>query len=321
MAERRSIAQVIAIALVMGALVFGWWYRRSADPSSPHSPASGAAGMERTQPTPAAGPPARPIESVRVPLPPPGTPVPQIAGPLKARADAGDSRAACRLAVELLRCQNLEQAKSMQWADGVPPDVSMERQGNLEAANAFAEIEIRKIQLGQHCQALDPALVAQAPQYLERAARSGEPEAMLRYATGEHHGRLGQMGFIREPGFERWRRDAPAMLLRAAQAGRMEAVHALRYAYGTDGEPYAGLIPDDPLQAHAWALLDARLRGSVRSAFENPDPGIEAEAAALARKWHQRYFKGAVTGSDRPPLMLQPLDFPSRPLEDERFCE
>lgn len=318
--NKRLVLAIIA-ALALGLLGLGAWLREPA--ATPPEPGEHAGQTEagRTEMISDESPRPQPGKRPPEPLPPPGTPIPQIAGALQTRADAGDSRAACRLGIELVRCQQLEQSRSVQWANGVPPDVAIERQGNLEAANSFAEIEIRKIQLGQHCDALDPALVAEAARYLEIAARAGEPEAMLRYATGEHHGRLGHMGYIREPGFDRWRRDAPAMLLRAAQAGRMEAVHALAYAYRTDSAPYAGLIPDDPLQAHAWALLDARLRGSLESAFENPDPGIEAEAAALAREWHQRYFDGSMPGRDRLTLLLQPLDFPFQPLEDERFCE
>lgn len=321
MAERRTLVAGAAIALALGLVGYAWWSREASAPSDPRVPAAAPAETAQTRAPAAGDAPTRPVASPRAALPSQGTPIAQIAVPLKARADAGDSRAACRLAMELLRCQHLEQAKSVQWAAGVPPEESFERQGRFEAANAFAEIEIRKIQLGQHCDALDPALVAQASHYLEAAARAGEPEAMLRYATGAHHGQLGQMGYLRDPGFERWRRDSPGMLLRAAQSGDIRAVNLLAQAYGSNGSPFAGLIPDDPLQANAWTLLGARLGGVNPPDFENTDAAIELEARALASRWHQRYFGGKPPGTDRSALMLQPLHFPFRPVELERFCE
>ena len=128
------------------------------------------------------------------------------------------------------------------------------------------------------------------------------------------------MGFIRDPDFERWRRDAPAMLLRAAQAGRMDAVRQLAMAYRSDSRPLDGLVTDDALQARAWALLDSRLWGSKQFDLVSDDAAIEREAESLARQWHQRYFNNAVP-ADKSALSLWPLDTPYKPLEEERFCQ
>lgn len=319
MIERRTLAIIAAIAL--GLLALDAWQRERVAKPAGRGEAAGQAQAVQSDIAPAEIPPSQINQGNPELLPPPGTPVTLIVDVLQTRADAGDSRAACRLGIELLRCQNLKQAKMIQWADGLPPDVSIARQGNSEGADRFAEMEIRKIRLGQHCDALDPALVARAAHYLVSAARAGEPEAMLRYGAGEHHGIAGQMGFIRDPDFERWRRDAPAMLLRAAQAGRMDAVDVLSMAYRSDFAPYAGLIPDDPLQARAWALLDYRLMGLAPSGIELDDAALERQAEALARQWHQSYFKGAVLGDDKSARSLWPLDTPWKPTEQERFCE
>lgn len=320
MAERRTPAVIAAVTLVLALLGFsGWLLHREATPNVRVQPTAEAEARQAGS-LPADRPPP-PVQRDWGPLPPPGAPLTQFVGALQARADAGDSRAACRLGIELVRCQLLEQAKMIQWADGLPADESLARRGQLDAADRFAEIEIRKIRLGQQCDGVDPALVARAVHYLRSAARAGEPEAMVRYATGAHHGMVGQMGFIRDPDFEVWRRDAPGMLLRAAQAGRMDAVNQLRMAYRFGSEPYAGLIPDDPLQARAWGLLEARLAGRPRNDPEEDDAGVERQAEALARQWHQRYFDNAVLSEDKSAMTLWPLDMPVKPPEQDRFCE
>ena len=323
MADRRhfAVAGVLAAVLALGWFTQGRWPGEPAATSGQLDLAPSATETTKTNDPAAEREPVRPSTGTSEPLPPPGTPIAQIVDSLKARADAGDSRAACRLAIELLRCQHLEQSKAFQTADGLPLDVSMARRGALDAADRMAEMEIRKIQLGQQCQAVEPALVAATAHYLASAARAGEPEAMLRYATGEHHGVLGEMGFIRDPDFERWRRDAPGMLLRAAQAGRLDAVAALATAYRTDGGPYSGLIPDDPMQGHAWALLESRLVGSGPPTLASSDAAIAVQATALAEQWHQRYFNNAVLVGGRAALSRWPLHMPMLPTEQERFCE
>ena len=52
----------------------------------------------------------RPVIAAQ-PLPPPGTKLAEIYPGLKVLADAGDTRAACRLAYELNRCRNLGRLK------------------------------------------------------------------------------------------------------------------------------------------------------------------------------------------------------------------
>ena len=322
MAESRAPAGLAIAALCLIAAAV-WWLKASptevSRPDSVPAPAAASPTPAGETPRTSAAPRSR---SARVaPLPPPGTPLSDIIGPLQARADAGDSLAACRLAMELLRCQHL--AHSLQYipADDRPIDVVLAERGRLEAADAFAELEIRRVRLGQHCEAVDPALLAQAPTYLAQAARAGEPEAMVRYATGAQHGILGGHGFVRGPAFDQWRRESPAMLLRAVQAGRLDAVNLLGYAYRSDGEPFAGLVPDDPVQGHAWGLLVARLTGAGTAPFEIDDPAVQAQAEALASDWHQRYFDSIVLDADSKALQMMPLHLPREPLDQTRLCE
>ena len=320
MADRRVGLRVGlgVVALVGVALLFQAGTRGEPDTTAPNAAPTPAASAPAPVPAEALAPSApRPAAT---PLPPPGTPVADAIAALKPRADAGDSLAACGLAMELLRCTHLAEASEYITTDTRPLDVLLAERGQLDAADQYAEMEIRKIQLQQQCARIDPATLALAPRYLAAAAFAGEPEAMLRYATGAHHGVSGGSQFIRDPDFERWRREAPAMLLRAAQAGRRDAVHALGVAYRTDASPYMGLIPDDPVQGLAWGLLSSRLSGRP-PAFDNDNPAVRAEAEALASRWHSRYFANAVGPDDLSSLMLQPLHLPTRSAQDERWCD
>lgn len=321
MADRRLRVALVTVALGVAAL--GLWLlfvaRNTGEalltnaPTPVESRPRGASSPDSTQP--------RRAVAASAPLPLPGTPIAQVIAALKPRADAGDSRAACRLAVEMLRCRHLEEASQYVPGDGLPFDESLARRGNLDAADRFAEMEIRKIRLTQQCAAVDSALLQLAPGYLADAAFAGETEAMLRYAIGEQHGISGSSAFVRDPDFERWRRESPGMLLRAVQAGRPEAVNMLGLAYRSDDSPFAGLIADDPVQGLAWGLVFSRLSGATQPAFESSDPDVQARASALAREWHARYFDNAVMAGKFEALLLQPLNMPIRPLEEESLCE
>lgn len=321
MSRRRLFSLVVALVLALLALALGL-QNRFASPAPAPEPAPAARDAARPPITPRVPPTTANEPRMATPaLPPPGTPVGALASALKPRADAGDSRAACRLAVELLRCRTLREMDAVTVPDRVPADVRMAKMGHPEFADRLAEMAIRRIQLKQACEAVDPALVRRAPHYLAMAARAGEPEAMLRYATGEHHGFMG-LGFSADPEFERWRRESPAMLLGAARAGRTEAVNLMRLAYESDLTPFAGLVANDPVQAHAWAIILAGLRGGAPLApLESMDAAAVAEAEALAEDWYPRYFRDAPVREGSPALFLMPLADPIQPAEEERFCD
>lgn len=311
-------------ALVIGALALVVLNLPLGDPPARPSPLPDAdvpvsVPQDAVEPEASSATANKPV-ALAAPLPPPGTPVATLADALKPLADAGDSRAACRLAVELLRCRRLQQHNELLTPDTEPADVRLARAGHPELADRLAEMAIRKIQFQQDCNTLDPTLLEQAPHYLAMAAHAGEPEAMLRYAIGEHHGMLG-LGFTADPDFERWRQASPAMLLRAARAGRTEAVHLLHVAYGSDTTPFAGLVDDDPVQAYVWGIVRSKLSGGPVKAPESLDAAARAHAEALAARWQQRHFKDASTRASPPALFLPGLGDPMQSPEQERFCE
>jgi hypothetical protein len=323
-ADRRIRAALLMLMLGLVAVAI-WLFLPAKDPGETERTAAPMpAASEVDDPVASGAGQARPAQAApaaSAPLPLPGTPIAEVIAALKPRADTGDSRAACRLAVEMLRCQHLEQANQYVPSAGPSVEEILTRRGNFDGADQFAELEIRKIRLGQQCAAVDRALLAQASGYLADAAFAGEPEAMLRYAIGDQFGISGGNAFARDPDFERWRRESPGMLLRAVQAGHLQAVNMLGLAYRSDGSPFAGLVADDPVQGLAWGLVYSRLSGASRPAFESSDPDVQARASALASQWHARYFNNAVLAGDFSALHLQPLHSPMRPLEQERLCE
>jgi len=320
--HRNRIGLGVLLLFVAGG---SWWWL--ADESVVTSVDDGASGPQAQPLANEASPPdASPrlsgASSSPEALPPPGAPLSESAGQLQALADAGSSQAACRLAIELLRCRHLEAARNVRSWDGLPMDESLARRGELEAADRFAEIQIRQIRLREQCASVPPALLESAPRYLASAARAGEPEAMLRYATRAQDGGIFSHAFGRDPDFERWRREAPAMLMQALQAGRPEAVDLLASAYRHDSNPLSALFAVDPVQARAYQLLAARLRSRIASTDGLEQAADEARAQELAKAWHAEHFDNrSFSREDFPFNSLPSLDMPMRTPQDERFCE
>lgn len=238
----------------------------------------------------------RPVEPADAePLPPEDRPLAAILGPLAARADAGDRKAACRLGMELLRCEHLQDHAALVAPAPAPPDDEDARKAKRNSASVdflmreLAWIEERLAQ----CKAVPSTLAREGARYLEQAALAGEPEAMVRYAEGQHWPPSGR-GAMAGPSFDRWRRNAPGMMRRALEAGYPDAAFALMIAYQDDGGFHAALIPDDPEQAAVIGLLYARLYGSqgMEGRLRGMDAASQANAIRQAEAMHREYFQG-----------------------------
>jgi hypothetical protein len=322
MNERKRRRMMLVGVLVVAIGAAWWWSTTAGDPAAPTRAATPVDTMVPPMEAPETSASRPSTASPPAPLPPSGTPLAESVPSLQALADAGHSQAACRLAVELLRCVHLEQArKYVVTPGGKPMDVVLAEQGQVESANRWAQIQIRQIELRQQCDAIDPELLAAAPRYLAEAARAGEPEAMLRYAARDQDGMRSSHAFARDPDFERWRLDAPGMLLRALQAGRPEAADLLAMAYRSDMNALSALFDDDPVQARAYQLLASRLRRGAENLGGLERPEEEARARALAEEWHHRHFDNRSFGYEAFPYGVPSLDFPLRAPQDERFCE
>lgn len=280
---------MIAVLAICAA---AWWRTSARDPSpvsatpaiaeiaDARPAASGDAFNDAANQTPAE------------PLPPSNAPINAIAAKLQQRADAGDSRAACRLAAELIRCRQ-DAAFLAEVADpDAPLSDRLARAGKLDQAISLDERMLVMSQQQQACRALPEGLLGRAGEYLAQAARAGETEAMILYVDGQHFPPTG-MGRLADPGFDAWRRETPAMAQQLLQRGVPEAAFLLALAYGDDEEWFAGLLPDDAVLHEAHSLLLRRLAGSAGPSQPSPLGADDLmRARSLAEDWHARHFDG-----------------------------
>jgi hypothetical protein len=288
---------VAVCALVGVALTAAWWtptgFREAVAAMIPARSAAGASGtVDPRVPASAARAHERNRAGDFEPLPPINAPLANTYALLKQRADHNDGHAACRLAVDLISCRNLPLLQMV--ADG--PDGENEamfaKQGNLEAANAFAEMKLASIRARQRCEGITLAQTARASVYLKQAAQAGIGDAVVRYADGQGFDPRGMFGVLRDPGFDAWRREARAMALRALRQGNRDAAQLLWLAYSGDYSLFGGLVADDAVQSQAYQVLLDRLYGRTT----RPSPALSArqeqEAEATGERMHRHYFDG-----------------------------
>ena len=308
--HRKALA-LSAAALVLASAAWILW----------RAPQANNAGVANPQPVqtaePAAGTAvdASPPELPPAPLPPANAPIAAIAATLQQRADAGDSLAACRLGIELIRCRQVMHhesnrpflAKRMERA---------EKEGELAYAEALRQRDADYTRLALSCADLPAGLRERGGAYLRQAARASEPEAMLRYADGQAFDVRDGYAYLSSPDFDTWRREAPAMLQRALAMGRPEAVHLLHAAYGSDDGLLSSLVPNDPETARAYQILAVRMQGAggprLHGRFDvvKPTPEQWRRAMELSTEWHQRHFGGRRIDAARALDGLAPLHDP-----------
>lgn len=317
MRRRTGRMILLASALLAGA---AWWAWREAPPS-PATPslAANPTSADAIVKAKTAGdsPPAAAL-SPRADLPADDAPLAGLLGPLADRANAGDRKAACRLAMELLRCEHLA---DYAYITSASPAATGEDAG--AASEGGSEWEIRMRRWNQHwlaqCESVPASLRGQGGRYLAQAARAGEPEAMVRYAEGHQWPPSGR-GTFAGPAFDAWRRDAAGMIHRAVESGYPGAVFTLMIAYGEDKSLLASLVPDDPEQALTMSLLYSRLYGANEMAqfSRGVTPAVEVRARRRAEEMHQRLFQGRrFRGYPYPtPGFIPPMDGEST----HRFC-
>lgn len=303
---------LVVVALVAAGLAI-WWHGPAEPVSEPAdaAPASDMPGTldvgETIEPASAAGTTA----AMRgpAPLPPHDAPLAQILPDLHARADAGDRRAACRLGMELLRCQHLGTWDAMMsgFNEG-NAEAEYEAEGNLAAANAVAEQRLWHIERLQQCRSVPADLQGQGARYLRQAALAGEPHAMLAYAEG-HHWPPTARGIAIGRDFDLWRQEAPGMLHAALRAGNPTAAFMLQLSYFDDLGFLSALVPDDSYRGYVYHLLSVRLFGIRENTAWARDLGAaDMERARLeARQLHEKYFAGQQFPNSRmmpsPPYM------------------
>lgn len=288
---------LLALCVALLAMATWRWVRTDGKPA-----AAAMAGLDE----PAEATPSKP-EDIARPLPPQpalpsaaGTdaPLPPDIAALLARADAGDARAACTLGTRLVACAYADFYTAERLDLLRQEEARWEAQGDIARANEIASMLLQGTAIFNHCDPIPADLRARAADYLRQAALAGEPEALVRYASGDALVRRAtqQHAFLREPTFDHWRTEALPLLDSLQQSGRPEAV-LVRLVGTLDGSHLSLVTPPDSVQDEAYRLLAGRLFGEhdALRRFEAP-PDLTAEqrqlAAQQAGDWHRTQFSG-----------------------------
>lgn len=283
MSRARRTAIIVPVVLLASAIAA--WLRFDGSPA-----------YDDAAPPAAASPGA--ADTPTVPPPPAGVPVAVATSPVLSRleqlADAGDGRAACELAYDLLSCAHRLAARDRSMLSLLAErERALEAEGDLEGANRIAGEQARLLATAGACQAIPARLRGRGGEYLRRAALSGEPVAMLAYAQGYQFNPSGR-GWATDPTFEAWRVEAADMAHRALNAGNPWAAFVLSQAYRDDAGIPNSLVPDDPYRSAVYHLLWVRLYGSTeQAAWLAP---LTADRQAAARREAERIHAGVFRG-------------------------
>lgn len=207
-----------------------------------HSPTtvSAPARTARAQPGTIAAP-------ASVPLPALDAPLAETLDELRRRADAGDARAACRIAAELRRCElvgvQLSVAQRME-AQRPRMQKAMGDQNDRNTQDYFKRMDrFNQDALGTsaHCAGVTASDPKEQIRYWRQAALAGHLASLSMYASGNVFRMRNSLAMLSE--LEIYRHEAEAMAQRAALAGDAEALLALTRAYApAEEEMFVDLI-------------------------------------------------------------------------------
>lgn len=225
------------------------------------------------------------------PLPPLDAPLAAIVRELKPRAEAGDARALCRLAVEYRYCAELEGRMQM-----IETGVARAQQGAESGrrrgwaspermASAFEETN----RLYQHCEGVETPSSTEIVRYMREAASAGHPQAASYYATGDMFDNSDMLDNL--PELALYRDNAESIALAAVAQGDLRAAWELARAYASDPDDRRRPLlaqAVDPQPATALSLLYA-LRSSIGNASAAGDaqtlmPQVQERIAALEQR-------------------------------------
>lgn len=224
------------------------------------------------------------------PLPPLDAKIADIYDTLKARAERGDGKAACRLAIELQQCvwreaiiQDLDRATRRM--ENRPPS------GNTDPRQA--EWESRMLDMAQRqvdyaaaldarCKGLSDAQVAGHVDWWRTAALSGHVPSLVHYAKGDAFRLNATLDNLERLGT--YKNDAERLMRAAAAAGSPEALQQLLIAYAPERSPRGTLlqqaIAPDPAEAQAiLRLMQERGIALPRSEMSRRGEAMEPPAS------------------------------------------
>lgn len=278
------------------------------------SDASATARDEAT-PTPAAATATWP------PLPAPDAAVAQVFDELADRAKRGDTAAACRLASDLQRCAKTLSQREL--ASNLQDQAARYEQTPAGMVDYIANLERRQESIGDRCDGLQSAQLAQAFDF-QRQAALAQPELRVWFALNPA---LERRDFVTE--LERWaeyRRLAMPWLEAAAREGDPAALIALARVHGDlrrNSPPWPPFRIDDPVRAFAYndALLrlGAQYRG-LRIGAANARARLDAEAQARATELADALVETGAAHADSAAIAVA-MDRTFEPLPASGECE
>ncbi|MCZ8114340.1 hypothetical protein [Silanimonas sp.] len=310
----RLILRVALPAVALGVVALAWWLLQRA-PTTVASPSDVEAS---TTQAPASTPNSmvdepNPATQTTVALPPRDIALDRLWSALQRPAQAGDAGAACRLAIETLRCVGAVRMAAVLTASPAAEPGELQTLLEFEVAPssfgraagpedprseaAFGAMKQRANAAARHCEGLSPERAFASLALLRAAALAGQPDAQAIYAAGEGWF-LSIPGGMGRPEFEQWRREAPMVVARMLDEGHPEAPGLLAGAYS--GHTWLGGLYDTDLErATAYLLLNARLMGKPEIA-ERQLAKVPAETTARARQQaealYARHYAGRALG-------------------------
>lgn len=242
------------------------------------------------------------------PLPPLDAKIVDIYDTLAQRAQQGDGKAACRLAIELQQCV---------WREAILQDLdrATSRLANLPEATANdprrQEWESRMLDMAQRqadyaaalnarCRGLSDAQVTGHVDWWRTAALSGHLPSLVHYAKGDAFRLNATLDNLERLGT--YQRDAERLMRAAAAAGSREALQHLLLAYAPERSPRGNLlqqaIKPDPAEAQAILRL------------------MQERGVALPRAETSRHGEAMA-----PPASLSQLDAIAQARADQRLAD
>ncbi len=303
MKRRRLLAWTLVLALAAGA--WFWQYPPAATPEAKDNESAAQATITETESHSG----QMPRESLP-PMPPADREFGLALPDLKTRADAGDRKAACRLASGLLRC--LHAPALWGGTDIAELERQTEANGQPEVANYFAEEQAWLLEVASECRDVPDGIKNEGARYLRQAALAGDPAAMLAYGSGQHFNPSGR-GIAVGPAFDTWRREAPVMLRRALLAGHPSAAPALSMAYLDDMGILNAFVANDAYQGAVHHMLSAMLFGTRE--YPGWLEGLDAQELERARREATRLHENVFAGKryDRNFYFVQPMHYRRNP--------
>lgn len=302
-----AIAGVLVVGLAGGA----YWF--SGRDASLDAAASGTGGEEAASISAKAGGAdveraararsGRPAPLSSAPLPPLDAPLAAVVRELKPRAQAGDARALCRLAVEYRYCAELQgrmqmiesgvaraQERAQQGDQQGGEGGQSDRRGDWRSTERMASAFEQTSELYRHCEGVDVPKSSEIVRYMREAAVAGHPQAASQYVSGELFTNSDMLDNL--PELALYRDNAESMALAAVAQGDLRTAWTLAEAYASEsGDRRRTLLAQavDPQPVRALSLLYA-LRTAVGDPMGTADPGqvilprLQQRIASLERR-------------------------------------